>query len=281
MPITLGEHAYGKSKIHLVKVSRGPDRHDLRDVVVDVRFEGRYRDAHLSGDNTAVLPTDTMKNTVYGLAREHLTDEIERFGLALVDHFLAGNPELVRVTVRLLERPWTRIAVSGMAHPHAFSAGGPDRRVATVTGGVAGATVESGVEDLELLKTTGSGFAGFRRDRFTTLREARDRILATALSASWFYVGRQIDYGNCWRGVKRLLQETFANHDSRSVQHTLFALGEAVLRGYQEIDRIRLTAPNLHHLPVDLQPFGVENPNEIFVATSEPHGLIEATVERT
>jgi urate oxidase len=261
--------------------ARPRDRHELRDVLVDVRFEGRYRAAHLEGDNAAVLPTDTMKNTVHALASEHLGAEIEGFGLALVEHFLAGNPELERVTVRLTERPWTRITVSGMPHAHAFHAGGPERRLATVSGGIGGATVESGLEGLELLKTTGSGFSGFRRDRFTTLRETGDRILATALSAAWWYVGPQIDYGACWRGVRRLLQETFADHDSRSVQHTLFALGEAALRGYQEIDRIHLTAPNLHHLPVDLAPFGIENRDELFVATSEPYGLIEATVERT
>jgi urate oxidase len=139
--------------------------------------------------------------------------------------------------------------------------------------------VLAGLEDLVVMKTAKSAFADFPRDRYTTLRETSDRLLATAVRATWRYSRPEVAFGRLWHEVRRVLLATFAEHDSLSVQHTLYAMGEAVLETV-DVEEIHIAMPNLHHLPVDLSPFGLENRNEIFVATAEPYGLIEATVRR-
>ena len=270
----LGENRYGKAGIRLARLVRHLDRHDFKDVTVAVSFEGDFAAAHVSGDNTAVLPTDTMKNTVYAFAKKLPLDEIEPFGLALAKHFLAENAGVVRVTIEVSERPWKRI--SGQA----FELPGREKRLAKVVAGREGSSVSSGLADLLIAKTSKSGFAGFKRDSFTTLPETADRILATALSAEWSYREPDLPWGLLWRGVRQTLLETFAAHDSRSVQHTLHAMGEAVVESQEAIAEIRLTMPNKHHLRADLAPFGLENENEIFVPTEEPYGLIEATIRK-
>jgi urate oxidase len=279
MAVTLAENNYGKQAVRLVTVRRGADRHELQDVTVAIRFEGDFTAAYADGDNSGVLPTDTMKNTVYALAAEHPFDDIEDFGLALSDHFLTNNPRAASVRVDLTQHLWEPIEIGGAAHPHAFRKGGSERRTAAVMRDREGAKVLAGIEDLVVLKTTKSGFEGFPRDRYTTLKETSDRILATAVQAAWRYSRPHVAFGTLWREVRRLLLETFARHDSRSVQHTLYAMGEAVLETL-DIEEIHLAMPNKHHLPVDLTPFGLENRNEIFVATAEPYGLIEGTLRR-
>jgi urate oxidase len=279
MPVTLAENAYGKQAVRLVTVRRRPDRHELQDVTVAVRFEGDFAAAYTEGDNQGVLPTDTMKNTVYALAAQHPFDDIEDFGLALTDHFLTNNPRAERVRVDLTEHLWEPLEVGGAAHPHAFRQAGSERRIAEVTRDHQGARVLAGIEDLVVMKTAKSGFEGFPRDRYTTLKETADRILATAVRATWRYSRPYVAFGGLWHQVRRVLLETFAEHDSRSVQQTLYAMGEAVLETH-DVEEIHLTMPNKHHIPVDLAPFGLENRNEIFVATLEPYGLIEGTVRR-
>ncbi|MEA2599368.1 MAG: urate oxidase [Acidobacteriota bacterium] len=279
MPVTLAENAYGKQAVRLVTIRRRPDRHDLQDVTVAIRFEGDFAAAYTDGDNQGVLPTDTMKNTVYALAAQHPFDDVEDFGLALTDHFLTNNPRASRVRVDLTEHLWEPIEVGGEAHPHAFRQAGSERRVAEVTRDRQGARVLAGIEDLVVMKTAKSAFEGFPRDRYTTLKETSDRILATAVRATWRYSRPYVAFGDLWKQVRRVLLETFAEHDSRSVQQTLYAMGEAVLETL-DVEEIHLTMPNKHHLPVDLTPLGLENRNEIFVATLEPYGLIEGTVRR-
>ena len=276
----LGENAYGKSRVRLVKVSRREGRHALRDLTVGIRLEGDFEDAHVRGDNRDVLPTDTMKNTVYALAREAEIDAIEDFARALAMHFLPTNPavRVARVTVR--EHSWHRIPVRGRAHPHAFTRGSEEVDVAIATAEGNGPRIESGIDDLRALKTTGSAFEGFPRDRYTTLRETSDRVLATAMRVRWTYGLTEISYAECRARAREALLETFAEHESRSVQHTAYAMGEAVLERCPEIDAVAFALPNKHHLLVDLTPFGLDNPNEIFVATEEPYGLIEAIVRR-
>ncbi len=277
----LGENHYGKSGIRLVKVTRQAGRHDVKDVTVAVRFQGQFEAAHVSGDNTAILPTDTMKNTVYALAKDHLATDLESFGLHLSEHFLTNTPPVSRVRISLSEQTWERLTVRGRPHPHAFVRPGSERRVASVTRTREGVAIESGVEDLMILKSAQSGFAGFVKDKYTTLKETSDRILATVAKATWLYAGADVAFNEAWRSARQALVEAFAEHDSASVQHTLYAMGEAVLKSRSEIAEIRLLLPNKHHVLVDLSPFGLENRNEIFVATEEPYGLIEATVTRS
>lgn len=276
----LAETAYGKSSVRLLKVSRHGDRHDLKDLTVSIRFEGEYDQSYTDGDNREVLPTDTMKNTVYALAASHSVGEPEAFGRVLAEHFLERNPRLRRVRIDLTEQAWGRIAVGAREHGQAFVRQSAEARSATVQGQGDRITIGAGVKDLVILKSSRSGFTGFLHDAYTTLPDVADRILATALTATWHYRTSDLDFNLTWRAVRNTLLEAFGEHDSRSVQHTLHAMGRAVVDNVDAVTAIRLVMPNKHHLPVDLTPLGLQNRNEIFVPTDEPYGLIEATVMR-
>jgi urate oxidase len=276
----LAWNGYGKAAVRLVKVDRGAPRHELHDLTVEAQLQGEFGPAHTAGDNSQVLPTDTMKNTVYALARRGPVDPPEEFAERLAHQFLAACPAARRAVVTLAVHRWDRVRVGGAPHQHGFARGPAERRLATVTVDGNGVGVEAGLEGLGLLKTTGSAFTGFLRDEYTTLRETDDRILATDVEARWRYSGLPHDYGASWNAVRASLIETFARHESASVQHTLYAMGEAALARCVEIGEIRLVLPNRHHLLVDLTPLGLENPNEIFVATEEPYGRIEAVIVR-
>ena len=221
-----------------------------------------------------------MKNTVYALAATHSVGEPELFGRVLAEHFLERNPRLRRVRIDLTEQAWGRIAVGSREHGQAFVRQSAEARSATVQGQGDRITIGAGVKDLVILKSSRSGFAGFLRDAYTTLPDVVDRILATALTATWHYRTSDVDFNLTWRAVRNTLLEAFGEHDSRSVQHTLHAMGRAVVDNVDAVTAIRLVMPNKHHLPVDLTPLGLQNRNEIFVPTDEPYGLIEATVMR-
>lgn len=279
MPVTLSANSYGKSDVRLVTVRRGPDRHELKDVTLAIRLEGDFAAAYTAGDNSGVVATDTMKNTVYALAADHPFDDVEDFGLALTDHFLQTSSRVASARVELVEHLWERIDAAGAPDPYAFRRAGSERRTAVVARGADSVRVLAGIEDLVVMKTARSGFAGFPRDRYTTLQETADRLMATAVRATWRYSRPYVAFGPLWAEVRRILLATFASHDSRSVQQTLYAMGEAVLETL-DVEEIHLAMPNRHHLPVDLTPFGLKNRNEIFVAITEPYGLIEATLRR-
>ena len=280
MTATLGSGRYGKSGIRLVRVRRGADRHELVDLTIDVSLEGDFAASYLAGDNAAVLPTDTMRGTVYAFAGEGPVGEPEAFGLRLAAHFVETVPAATTARVRLVAAPWARVEAGGSPHPHAFVATGGGLRTATVTREGAAAWVVAGVTGLVVLKTAGSAFEGFLTDRWTTLEPTRDRILATAVTARWRYATLAVDWAKASESARRALLETFARHDSRSLQHTLYAMGEAVLGAVPETAEVRMTLPNRHHLPVDLNPYG-QGPggrDEVFVAIDRPSGLIEGSV---
>ena len=276
----LRDTAYGKSRVRLVQLTRRTDRHELCDLTIAIRFQGDYDESYTAGDNSAVLPTDTMKNTVYALAAGGRVRNPETFGLLLARHFLDRNPRLQRVRIDLVEHAWGRIASGDREHGQAFVRQGPETRTATIEGDRGQTTVDAGVADLVILKSSHSAFAGFVRDEYTTLPETDDRLFATSLTATWRYRDPDVSFDTAWRAVHRTLLETFAEHRSASVQHTLHAMGQAVIDHVDEVSAIHLVMPNKHHLPVDLTRFGLENRNEIFVPTDEPHGLIEATIVR-
>jgi urate oxidase len=276
LTFVLARNSYGKSEIRLVKVTRDTDRHELCDVTVDVALEGDFAAVHATGDNSGLLATDTMRNTVYALAAQHAVEDLEIFGRVLVDHFVEAGPTVHRARVQLVDHPWARLG----DHDHAFQRAGGGERIAVVSGDGLSSRVEAGIEDLVLLRTTGSGFEGFLRERFTTLPETDDRVLATAVSARWTYAEGGIDYGAAWRAARDAILATFADHYSPSVQFTLRKMGEAVLRAVDAIERVHLSLPNRHHLLYDLARFGLDNDNRVFHASAEPYGLIEGTVER-
>jgi urate oxidase len=277
--IELGENRYGKSAIRVVKLAKRAEGHVVRDLTVAVALEGAFEAAHVEGDNAPVIATDTMKNTVYAFAAERLDGPIEAFGRSLAEHFAAAA-QVKRATLTIREHRWSPILLDGAPAPDAFTRDPSMTRLAVLTAAGAGVTTEAGIEDLVVMKTAKSAFAGFPRDRFTTLPETSDRIMATQLSARWRYGAEGLDYDSVFDAIRRTLLDVFARHESESVQHSAWILGRAILEAHAEVDEVRLSLPNLHHWLVDLSPFGLANDGEIFVATREPHGLIEATVRR-
>jgi urate oxidase len=272
--------AYGKSGIRLVKLARRGDRHDIADLTLAIRFEGDYDASYAEGANQGVLPTDTMKNTVYALAAREQVDEPESFALILAQHFLERNARLRRVTIDVVQHAWGRLTTGGRPEGQAFVRQGPEVRTAEISVDRAGTIVKAGLSDLLILKSSRSAFEGFVHDELTTLPETRDRILATSLSATWQYRNADVAFGPGWRIVRATLVECFSAHQSNSVQHTLYAMGQAVLDSVDDVLSIHLVMPNKHHVPFDVARFGIENRNEVFISTDEPFGRIEATLNR-
>ncbi|REE99440.1 factor-independent urate hydroxylase [Thermomonospora umbrina] len=276
MGIVLGPNRYGKAETRLVRVDRDGDAHQIKDLNVGVSLAGDMTDVHLTGDNAAVLPTDTQKNTVFALARKHGVDTAEGFGLLLARHFVASQPTIRRACVTVEEYAWDRVPVTG----HSFVRRGQEVRTARVFHEEGRTHVVSGLRDLTVLNTTGSEFRGYIQDEFTTLPEAGDRVLATEVRAEWRHRDADGYWDASYAEVRRVLLETFAGTYSRSLQQTLYAMGRRVLEERPELCEIRLVMPNKHHFAVDLEPFGMDNPNEVFLAADRPYGLIEGTVLR-
>ena|SRR5579864_474835 len=279
MPVVLGDNQYGKAETRVVRITRSGSAHEIKDLNVTVTLSGDFAASHLEGDNSKIVPTDTQKNTVFAFANEPI-GEIEDFGLRLARHFVHEYASVYRARVSIEEYPWARIEVNGRPHPHAFVRGGAETRTAAVTCTDDAAWVVSGLTDLVVLKSAGSEFRGFPKDRYTTLPETRDRILATAVTARWRHDGDQHDWSESFVESRRILLETFASKHSLALQQTLYAMGEAVLEARPEVAEMRLTMPNRHHFAVDLSPFGLSNDNEVFFAADRPYGLIEGTVIR-
>jgi urate oxidase len=277
--IELGANRYGKAAIHLVRVGRDPAGHVVRDLTVAIALEGDFERSYTDGDNSLVIATDTMKNTAYAFARDHLDGSLEAYGRALADHFLEFR-QVDRATVSIRDHRWSAIEVAGQPARDAFVRGGEGTRVATVSATPGGVTVQAGVEDLVVLKTTRSGFSGFPRDRYTTLPETDDRLMATRMTALWRYGSPDLDADRTFDAVRSTLLEVFADHDSPSVQASIWIIAREILRRHEEVDEIRMVMPNLHHWLADLAAFGLTNDGVVYVSTTEPHGLIEATVRR-
>jgi urate oxidase len=284
MAIVLGPNQYGKAETHLLRVYRDTARHEIRDLTVSTALRGDFSAAHVDGDQHDVLPTDTQKNTVFSFAKEKGVGAIEEFALTLADHFIGRAPAATGARIEVEEAPWQRIQVGGKGHDHAFVQSGIGTRTAVVnvdgSGDDRAAYVVSGIKDLVVLKSTGSEFHGFLRDRYTTLRETDDRILATSVVARWRYDHPDVSWDDSFASIRALLLQEFAEIHSYALQQTLYGMGKAVLEKHPEVAEIKLSAPNKHHFLVDLSPFGVDNPNEVFYAADRPYGLIEASVVR-
>jgi len=279
--IRLGENRYGKSRVRLVRVKRAGDRHDLDEWTVEVLLGGDFSSCFAEGDNSKILPTDTMKNTVYSLARTSSARCIEDFAKELTAFFVNRNPQVTSAEVNISESPWERMVCGGNAQGTAFIQSSRELQTAKVSGGRDGAIeVVAGLDDLLILKTANSAFTGYIKDSLTTLPETRDRLFGTAVSAHWTYASANLPFPALRATVREHLLDAFAGHKSESVQHTLYAMAERVLDKVPEVKDIHLTMPNKHCLLVDLSRFGQDNPNEIFVPIDEPHGYIEARVGR-
>jgi urate oxidase len=274
--IVLGPNQYGKAEVRLLHVNRAGSAHVLHDLNVTVTLSGAFEAVHLTGDNTAVLTTDAQKNTVFAFAAEHGVGQIEEFARLLAEHFVTSQQQVTRARVDVEEYTWEPTAGTG----HSFARSGREIRTATVTHDGTSAWTISGLRDLVLLNTKGSEFWGFARDRYTTLAETEDRILATAVNARWRHAQTPEDWGASYQLARDLLISAFAQTHSYSLQQTLYAMGKRVLEGLPEVAEIRLSLPNKHHFEVDMSPFDVDSKGEVFYAQDRPYGLIEGTVQR-
>jgi urate oxidase len=282
VPHVLGHNQYGKAETRVVRIYRDRDPHELVDYDVSVSLVGDFADVHVEGDNAACLTTDAMRNTVNAHAKEQgdAARQPESFGLALARHFVDDVPQVGRARVTIEAYPWVRLHHAGSPSPHAFARVGGQIRTASVTCGDGAAWVVSGLRDLVLLKTTDSEFRGFYRDRYTTLAPTTDRVMATSVTAQWWHSDPAVDWGGAHDAAHAALCDAFAGSYSRSLQQTLYEMGGALLDAVPSVAEVRLSLPNRHHLVVDLGPFGLDNPNEVFYASDRPYGLIEGTVRR-
>lgn len=281
MGIVLGPNRYGKAESRVVRIVRDTARHEIRDLTVSSALRGDFTAAHVDGDQSQVLPTDTQKNTAFAFAKRHGVASPEDYAIALGRRLLEATPAATGAEIAVDEHAWDRIPVDGAGHDHAFVRRGGEVRTTGVDATAEQVVVTSGLRDLVLLKSTGSEFKDFLHDDYTTLADADDRILATALRAEWTYARADgIDWNATYADVRALLLATFATTYSRALQETLYAMGRAVLEAHDEIAEISFVAPNKHHFLVDLAPFGLDNPGEVFIAADRPYGLIEATVTR-
>jgi urate oxidase len=284
MAIVLGPNQYGKAEVRVVAVDRSSPRHSLVDLDVSSSLRGDFAAAHTVGDNSHVLTTDAQKNTVFAFARDGV-DSPEAFGLRLARHFAGAYDWITGARVAVESYGWERISVGGREHDHAFRRAGGETRTAVVTVDGDRAHVVAGLTDLVVLKTTGSEFWGFPRDRYTTLAETHDRILATAVTARWRYTTTELDFDTCFGGVRTALLETFASTHSLALQQSLYAMGEAVLEQFPDIAEIRMSMPNRHHFLQDLSAYGLDNTPDgtgplVYHADDRPYGLIEGIVLR-
>lgn len=281
MAIRLAENNYGSSRIRLLRVAKQQGRDDIRETGVSIRFEGDFAAAHIQGDNRKILPADTMKNTVYALARQHSIEPLENFGLHLIDHFLTYNQQVSRVLIEATESIWTRLPFGGKPHASAFARAGNEERIALLDGTRERTQVRGGVGHLTVMKTANSSFTDFKKDPYTTLEDQGDIILSSEIRADWLYTDEEAEYGPLWHGVRKMLLDTFAEHESHSLQHTLYAIGEVILNNFENVGEIHLSLPSKHFHLADLSPLGMDNPGTVFLAADERDATVEATLKKT
>ncbi|HME08642.1 MAG TPA: urate oxidase [Bryobacteraceae bacterium] len=271
---------YGASSVLLMKVNRARDPHELKELAVDVSFRGDFGQSYAGTDNSRILPADTIKNTIYALAKLYPILQIEDFARQVADHFLTDNSHVSRVDVAIKERFWAHIPFGGKGHPWTFTPGSQETRTARISSSREEASIEAGIENLQVIKTAGSAFEGYRKDPFTTLEESADRLFSATIQAAWLYDDNEIPFGVYWHGVRAAILESFLEHESRSLQHTLHSIAEGVLERYADIREIRLALPSHECRLVDLRALGLENQNEVFAPAENPCELIEARIRR-
>ncbi|GJD49587.1 Uricase [Methylobacterium crusticola] len=278
--MTLLHKTYGKGRVRVMRVHRDGDRHEVRELTVRAMLTGGFDRAFTHADNSTTVSTDTVKNVVYIVARESPTLPAEAFCRAVAQRLLDRYAMVETATVTGHETRWARLVVAGSPHPHAFTLDGNGRSTAEVVMSRDAATTVSGLSDFTFLKSTASGWANYVKDPYTTIRETDDRIAATSMDATWAWAREPADYEAANARIRDSLLAVFAGSYSHSLQDSLYRMGEAALAAVPEIETVTLACPNKHYLLADLAPFGLDNPNQVFVATDEPHGQIACTVGR-
>ena len=276
----LSGQRYGKERVRVLKILRDGARHTIREIEVSALLSGEFESSYTAGDNSKVVLTDTIKNTVNVLSKQHLREEIEPFAVLVAEHFVRRYEQVKKATVEVSLHRWRRMEIEGKPHSHTFEAGDDARQFVRAHCTAEGCEIDCGISDLVILKSTGSGFENYPKDEFTTLPETPDRILATSLSGTWHFARAPKNYAAANEQILAAMLKVFAENFSPSAQTTVFQMAEAALATCAEISRIDLSMPNKHYIPINLTPFGLENANEVFLPTEEPFGLIEASVSR-
>lgn len=278
---TLVKNSYGKSLVRLTKINRSGKVPTWKEITVEIELAGPdFAGCYYDGDNSKIVATDSMKNTVYVFGARNDLKSIEEYGIALAKHFLDEYDHVDDVNIRISEDVWSQIPIEGGVHPTSFVKAQSDSRYTHIHMTRRETKVTSGIDNLNVAKITNSEFAGHIKDAYTTLKDTHDRIFGTKVEARWTWKNTSADFNAGYEAARKLMLETFAHHHSLSAQQTLFAMGDAVLAKVSDIEEISLTLPNLHRIPFNLEPLGMENKNEVFVNTSEPHGTIKGTMAR-
>jgi urate oxidase len=280
MAIIMGDNQFGKAENRVVRIYRDAPRHEIRDLNVSTALRGPFEPAYTVGDHSSVLTTDAQKNTAFAFAKLHGVGAIEDYGLTLARHFVHEIEPVQGARIEVEEYAWERAVIDGVEHDHTWTRRGPEVRTAAVTVDASGEYVVGGIKDLVILKSTGSEFHGFLKDKYTTLAETHDRVMATSLTARWRFTSTDVDWDTAFTAIKAAIIREYATLHSLALQQTLWTIGHAVLKEFPDIAEMRLSAPNKHHFVVDLAPFGLENPGEVFIAADRPYGLIQVTVTR-
>jgi urate oxidase len=273
--VVLTANQYGKAENRVVRITRDTSRHEIEDLNVTSQLRGDFATAHTEGDNSHVVPTDTQKNTIFAFAKEGVGSP-EAFLIRLAEHFTGEFDWVTGGRWAAEQYRWTRIN----DHDHSFYRSGPETRTAVLVRDGDTDTMISGFYGLTVLKSTESGFVGYPKDKYTTLAETTDRILATDIATRWRYNTTDLDYNASYDDIRSIILSTFTADYSKALQHTLYQMGEAVITAHPEVDEIKFSCPNKHHFVVDLSFCGLDNPNEVFYAADRPYGLIEATIAR-
>ena len=281
MAVRIADNSYSEADIRLLRLARQEGRDDVKDLTITIHLEGDFAASFVQGDNRKILPGDSLKNTVYALARQHSMETSEDFALHLIDHLLTYNAQISLMRIETVENAWARLPHGGKPHPSAFGRAGLEQRTAVLIATREHTSVRSGVQNLAVLKTSNVAFENFLRDPYTTLQPDRNRVLATIIQADWLYANDLAEFGSLWHGVKQMLLETFAEHKSKSLQQTLYTMGEAVLANFDNINEIHLALPEKLFDAVDLTPLGMDNPGTVYLPLEQPRGVVEAILKRS
>ncbi len=274
------KNTYGKGRVRIMRIRRDGDRQDVSQLNVKAMIEGDFARAYTDADNSTSVSTDTIKNVVNIVARENTGLSTEEFCVVLSQKYLETYPQISGVKITAHETKWTRLSIDGTPHPHSFlldSNGKPFVEVAATRDGMA---MSSGIDGFTFMKSTQSGWENFYKDKYSTIQPTADRMCATSMVASWKWTGKPASYTAANKTILDTLLKVFATTYSPSVQNSLYHMGEAALAAVPEISEISMACPNIHFILMNLSAFGMDNNNDVFLPTDDPHGQIECTVGR-
>ncbi|KAI5291332.1 hypothetical protein KEM52_000205 [Ascosphaera acerosa] len=291
---------YGKDNVRVLKVDR--DRatgvETVYEMTVCCLLEGDIETSYTQADNSVIVATDSVKNTIFILAKQHPVHPPELFGSIVGSHFINKYAHIHASHVDITLHRWTRMTIDGRPHPHSFLRDGEEKRTVSVDtyrarGTGVDISIRSGIKGLTMLKSTGSQFHGFVRDEYTTLGETWDRILSTDVDASWSWrrfssvdAVRSVrdKFNATWAAARDITLNWFAKDVSASVQATMYKMADSILAAEELVQEVHYSLPNKHYFELDLSWHkGLQNTGknaEVYVPQTNPNGLIKCSVAR-